>query len=282
MAALDLDKHVFVQKPLCWSVDEARKLSRKAQQTPKAVTQMGNQGHSWRRWPHAPSSGSSRARSATCARSHVWTNRPLSYWPQGIPRPEPRRISEQHGLEHDRRDGASRQRDGPLFGARSTVVGSVPRPRAGLRISPGLPPVQLARLDRLGLRRDRRHGRAPDRLRVLGARSWLSDHDRNGVDAVRWRVLPDGHQDLLRIPGARHDAAGEADVVRRRHDAGDAARARRRRSSTTIRRRAHRRQQGQGDARQLRREVAAVAGLAARSRSAIRRRRSSASPSATK
>ena len=49
MAALDLEKHVYVQKPLCWSVDEARKLSRKARQTPKAVTQMGNQGHSWRR-----------------------------------------------------------------------------------------------------------------------------------------------------------------------------------------------------------------------------------------
>src|SRR4030095_5651067 len=35
LAALDLGKHVYVQKPLCWSVDEARRLSRKARQTPK-------------------------------------------------------------------------------------------------------------------------------------------------------------------------------------------------------------------------------------------------------
>ena len=93
MAALDLDKHVFVQKPLCWSVDEARKMARKARQTPKAVTQMGNQGHSWsdgRRaveWVQSGAIGDVRE-------VHVWTNRPLSYWPQGIPRPEPRRISE--------------------------------------------------------------------------------------------------------------------------------------------------------------------------------------------
>jgi predicted dehydrogenase len=93
MAAFDNDKHVFVQKPLCWSVDEARKLSRKAKQTPKAITQMGNQGHSWsdgRRaveWVQQGAIGDVRE-------VHVWTNRPLSYWPQGIPRPEPQRISE--------------------------------------------------------------------------------------------------------------------------------------------------------------------------------------------
>ena len=93
MAALDNGKHVFVQKPLCWSVDEARKLSRKSRQTPKAVTQMGNQGHSWsdgRRaveWVQSGAIGDVRE-------VHVWSNRPLSYWPQGIPRPEPRRISE--------------------------------------------------------------------------------------------------------------------------------------------------------------------------------------------
>jgi predicted dehydrogenase len=92
MAALDLNKHVYVQKPLCWSVDEARKLARKARQT-KAVTQMGNQGHSWDdgrkavEWVQSGAIGDVHE-------VHVWTNRPLSYWPQGIPRPEPRRISE--------------------------------------------------------------------------------------------------------------------------------------------------------------------------------------------
>ena len=92
LAAMDLDKHVYVQKPLCWSVDEARKLARKAQQK-KVVTQMGNQGHSWDdgrkavEWVQSGAIGD-------VTEVHVWTNRPLSYWPQGIPRPEPRRISE--------------------------------------------------------------------------------------------------------------------------------------------------------------------------------------------
>jgi predicted dehydrogenase len=46
LAAMDLDKHVYVQKPLCWSVEEARALERKAKEKPTVVTQMGNQGHS--------------------------------------------------------------------------------------------------------------------------------------------------------------------------------------------------------------------------------------------
>jgi predicted dehydrogenase len=92
MAAMDLNKHVYVQKPLCWSVDEARKLARKARQT-KVVTQMGNQGHSWDdgrkavEWVQSGAIGD-------VTEVHVWTNRPLSYWPQGIPRPEPRRMTE--------------------------------------------------------------------------------------------------------------------------------------------------------------------------------------------
>src|SRR5439155_25121634 len=33
LAAMELGKHVYVQKPLCWSVEEARKLSRRAKET---------------------------------------------------------------------------------------------------------------------------------------------------------------------------------------------------------------------------------------------------------
>src|SRR5258708_20302430 len=44
-AAMDLGKHVYVQKPLTWSVEEARLLARKAKEK-KVATQMGNQGHS--------------------------------------------------------------------------------------------------------------------------------------------------------------------------------------------------------------------------------------------
>src|SRR6202165_1761663 len=87
LAAMDLGKHVYVQKPLCWSVEEARKLSRRAKET-KVATQMGNQGHS-----------SDDGRTAVeyvwsgaigdVREVHIWTNRPLGYWPQGVPRPEP-------------------------------------------------------------------------------------------------------------------------------------------------------------------------------------------------
>ena len=86
LAAMDLGKHVYVQKPLCWSVEEARALAKKAKGNPKIATQMGNQGHS-----------ASESRTTVeyiqqgaigdIKEVHVWTNRPLGYWPQGLPRP---------------------------------------------------------------------------------------------------------------------------------------------------------------------------------------------------
>jgi predicted dehydrogenase len=88
LAAMDLGKHVYVQKPLTWSVGEARHLARKAKET-RVATQMGNQGHSWDdartavEYVLAGAIGEVRE-------VHVWTNRPLGYWPQGIPRPETR------------------------------------------------------------------------------------------------------------------------------------------------------------------------------------------------
>ena len=88
LAAMDLGKHVYVQKPLTWSVAEARQLARKAKST-RVATQMGNQGHSWDdartavEYVWAGAIGDVRE-------VHVWTNRPLGYWPQGIPRPEAR------------------------------------------------------------------------------------------------------------------------------------------------------------------------------------------------
>src|SRR5262245_30235747 len=45
MAAMQRGKHVYVQKPLTYSVHEARALAKAAAST-KVVTQMGNQGHS--------------------------------------------------------------------------------------------------------------------------------------------------------------------------------------------------------------------------------------------
>ncbi len=86
-AAMDLGKAVYVQKPLCWSVSEARHLAKKAAEK-KVVTQMGNQGHSFddaRKGVEYIMAGAI----GEIREVHVWTNRPLGYWPQGIPRPEP-------------------------------------------------------------------------------------------------------------------------------------------------------------------------------------------------
>ena len=83
--AMDMGKHVYVQKPMCWSVHEARHLAKKALEK-KVVTQMGNQGHSQddaRRGQDYLAAGAI----GDIREVHVWTNRPLAFWPQGIPRP---------------------------------------------------------------------------------------------------------------------------------------------------------------------------------------------------
>ncbi len=85
-AAMDRGKHVYVQKPLTYSVHEARVLRDTALKNPKVITQMGNQGHSSadarliNEWIQAGIIG-------PVHEVHVWTNRPIVYWPQGIPRP---------------------------------------------------------------------------------------------------------------------------------------------------------------------------------------------------
>ena len=85
-AAMDMGKHVYVQKPLTWSVREARVLRQTALANKKLVTQMGNQGHS---------SDGARLINEWIATGvigpvhevYVWTNRPAGYWPQFVPRP---------------------------------------------------------------------------------------------------------------------------------------------------------------------------------------------------
>jgi predicted dehydrogenase len=86
-AAMSLGKHVYVQKPMCWSVHEARHLAKKARES-KVVAQMGNQRHSLdvsRRGIEYVTGGAL----GDVREVHVWTNRPLGFWPQGIPRPSP-------------------------------------------------------------------------------------------------------------------------------------------------------------------------------------------------
>jgi predicted dehydrogenase len=82
-SAMELGKHVYVEKPMAWSVNEARILRETAART-KVITQMGNQGHSSEgaalinEWIQAGIIGPVKE-------VHVWTNRPI--WPQAIPRP---------------------------------------------------------------------------------------------------------------------------------------------------------------------------------------------------
>jgi len=83
--AMQLGKHIYTQKPVTHTVWEARKLVEAAAKY-KVATQMGNQGHAgegWRtayEWVHGGALGDVKE-------VHTWTNRPVSVWPQGIPRP---------------------------------------------------------------------------------------------------------------------------------------------------------------------------------------------------
>ena len=83
MAAMQMGKHVYVQKPLTHDIYEARRLREMARKYGVA-TQMGNQGHSgdgvrrMTEWIRGGAIGAVRE-------AHIWTDRPI--WPQAIPRP---------------------------------------------------------------------------------------------------------------------------------------------------------------------------------------------------
>ena len=83
LAAMQMGKHVYVQKPLTHSIKEARMLTEAARKY-KVVTQMGNQ------WASAePVRRTQELIDADLIgevnRVYAWTNRPV--WPQGIPAP---------------------------------------------------------------------------------------------------------------------------------------------------------------------------------------------------
>jgi len=84
IAAMQMGKHVYVQKPLTHDIFEARMLTQAAAKY-RVVTQMGNQGASgdgvrlMQEWYAAGLIGDAIS-------VHVWTNRPV--WPQGSGRPK--------------------------------------------------------------------------------------------------------------------------------------------------------------------------------------------------
>jgi len=85
--AMKAGKHVYVQKPLTHTVEEARLLTNLARET-GVVTQMGNQGHSQpdsRRLVELIRHGVL----GDVTEIHTWTDRPI--WPQGLNRPKGKR-----------------------------------------------------------------------------------------------------------------------------------------------------------------------------------------------
>jgi predicted dehydrogenase len=82
--AMKMGKHCFCQKPLTWSVYEARTMRELAAEM-KVATQMGNQGtaHSGLREAVEVIRG---GLIGDVHEVHIWTNRPI--WPQGTGRPQ--------------------------------------------------------------------------------------------------------------------------------------------------------------------------------------------------
>ena len=128
-AALDAGKHVYCEKPLTWSVQEARTLRETARKNPKLVTQMGNQGHSSHEarlineWIQAGVIGPVRE-------VYVWTNRPI--WPQGVPRPGKPAPESAPVQSSETRQGEAGQGL-----SQSPPQAQAPRPPAGQRMARG-------------------------------------------------------------------------------------------------------------------------------------------------
>lgn len=82
--AMRMKKHIYCQKPLTWSIREARMMREVAEEM-GVITQMGNQGTSEDGLREAVEVIRSGA-IGDVAEVHIWSNRPI--WPQGQGRPE--------------------------------------------------------------------------------------------------------------------------------------------------------------------------------------------------
>ena len=206
---MDVGKHVYVQKPLCWSVHEARHARDRRRSEPRSS----------RRWatrdtrPTAPARATStslRGAIGEIREVHVWTNRPLGYWPQGIPRPAPLPPADPE---------RPLRWNGPGVDARlaAAMVGDYPVPDrlTGISFLGVAPQVEYHPIYHPFNWRgwvDWGQGALGD----MGAH--LIDHpfwslnlgmptvDRNDLDAVQRRDLSARHDDVLRVRGARQHA----------------------------------------------------------------------------
>lgn len=85
LAAISLGKHAFTQKPLTHTVWEARRLTEAAAQQ-NVVTQMGIQHHATSRLKTAVQLIRDGA-IGPVSEVHTWTDRPGTFWKQGLDRP---------------------------------------------------------------------------------------------------------------------------------------------------------------------------------------------------
>ena len=84
MAAIQLGKHVYCEKPLTRTIWEARQISRAAQEA-KIATQMGNNGHAGE-WIRLVCEYIWQGVIGPVREVHAWSDRP--HWPSGISRPK--------------------------------------------------------------------------------------------------------------------------------------------------------------------------------------------------
>ncbi len=105
MMALKAGKHCYTEKPLTWSISEARALAEETARQ-KVATQMGNHGHANEgnrrvvEWVRGGVLGDIKE-------VHTWTSRPI--WPQGINRPPTKPVPA--GLDWDSWIGPAQFRD---------------------------------------------------------------------------------------------------------------------------------------------------------------------------
>ena len=85
LTALRAGRHVYVEKPMAHSIEEARLMTRVAKETGR-VTQVGNAGHAGeglrltREWISAGIIGA-------VSEVHCWSDRPGTFWKQDLDRP---------------------------------------------------------------------------------------------------------------------------------------------------------------------------------------------------
>ena len=246
--AMGLGKHVYVQKPLCWSVQEARDLAKKAKENPKVVTQMGNQGT-----PDDARTGYELITAARSAKSARSTSGPTGRSATGRRAFRARRLSRRPGRAAV--DGRARRwhcRGSPAtIRSRTSSIGTCSSAGPEGSTTTRSTTRSTGAAGWTGARGPRRHGRAPRRSPVLGLKLGYPTTIETMSTPFNGAVS-DRHDDILRVPGA-----GSCRRSSSRGSTADCCLPSPRRSATRAAERRRpdlRRQQGQADAGHLRLE----------------------------